>query len=837
MGKMRFALIFLFLCAAGSQTLGQSPEDSSASNQPKDNSSQSGTSASPPKDPAPPQVKDERPLASAAPGALLKNFALDQKIIWTSPFRARTKDLNWIVPLAGITAGMINADAELSNRIDTTSTFSKHASTISNAGAALAIGGTSGLWVLGKMRSDERQQETGILGGEAVLNSLVVTEVLKLATQRARPSDGNFKGEFFNSSSITNSSFPSLHAMATWSAISVLTHEYPGPLTKFLGYGLATGVSVARVTGKNHFTSDVIVGSALGWLIGTQVYDTHHNPELPGGNWGTFERGHASEGTASEDRGTPYVPLDSWVYPAMYRLAGLGAIESGFLGLRPWTRKECARLLEEASNSVDENSGDEASRLYSALAAEFAPELTQTEKDNFGIDSVYTRITGISGQPLTDGYHFGQTIVNDFGRPFQSGTNAVAGFSSSGSAGMLAYYVRGEYEHAPSAPGVSQAVQDQIQIADQKPVVQPASPIPAFSQFRLLDSYLSWNLSGVQLSFGKQTLWTSPTSDPFLWSNNAEPMYMFRLDQSTPSKLPSFLGYLGPFRTLFWVGKLTGQHYVNTQDVAVGNVVSLGRTLSKQPMVNGVKINFKPTPNFEFGVGRTGLWGGPDFPITFDTTRRSFISTSNATGRGFDPGDRRSTFDFSYRLPGMRSLMLYEDSIVEDEVSPIGYPRRSAHTPGLYLSTVPFIPHLDARLEASYTNLPGLIQPPAGGFFYWNTRYLDGYTNDGVIIGDGTVGRQGISLRAESTYWFASDKTVQLGYRSNIADSMFLQGGNLRDIFLRSEWRLSSKLSLSSFLQYEYWNFPLLSAGNKKNNFTTSFQLTYWPHWRLKGGS
>ena len=202
------------------------------------------------------------------------------------------------------------------------------------------------------------------------------------------------------------------------------------------------------------------------------------------------------------------------------------------------------------------------------------------------------------------------------------------------------------------------------------------------------------------------------------------------------------------------------------------------------------------------------------------------------------PGDRRSTADFTYRLPGLRNwLTLYDDSIVEDEISPVGYPRRSAHTGGLYLSHIPLLSHMDARVEGGYDNLPGLLQPPGGGFFYWNTRYLDGYTNKGNIIGDATLGRQGISIRAETTYWFASDKTIQLGYRSNQVDSMFLQGGNLRDIHAQSEWSFNQSVMLSSFIQYEWWNFPLLGAGKRQNDFTASFQLTYWPHWRLKRGS
>ena len=69
------------------------------------------------------------------------------------------------------------------------------------------------LYLLGKYTGDDHKKETGILAIEAATNSLIVGEVLKAVTQRARPTDGNFKGEFFNSTSISNSSFPSVHAL------------------------------------------------------------------------------------------------------------------------------------------------------------------------------------------------------------------------------------------------------------------------------------------------------------------------------------------------------------------------------------------------------------------------------------------------------------------------------------------------------------------------------------------------------------------------------------------------------------------------------------------------
>lgn len=811
-----------------STTTAPTPKSSSSGADPDHPSRKSAPAASDPEAPYP---------ASLAPGQFVRNFAADQRDIWTSPFKIKIDDLNWLLPMAGLTAGLINADAELSSRIDPNGSFSSHSSTISNAGLAAAVAAPAGMYVLGKWHGDDHQRETGILSGEAFLNAYLVNEVIKITTRRERPNEGSGQGEFFKGT-ISNSSFPSNHAMLTWSVASVLAHEYPGPLTKTFAYGLASLVSIARVTGKNHFPSDVVVGSTLGYLIGKQVYGRHHDPQLWGAEYGTFYKPVGERKWAASTVSSPYVPMDSWVYPAFSRLAALGLAPSGIFGLRPWTRYECARLLEEAESYVGDSESSQVTRIYTALAREFAPELKGTAAEHYAqLDSVYARVTGISGQPLTDGYHFGKTIVNDYGRPYQEGANFISGFSSSGSTGPFGFYVRGEFEHAPSAPGVSQSVQNAIQVADQKPLIQPAFAVPAFNQFRLLDTYVMLNLNGWQTSFGKQTLWTGPTADPFLASNNAQPMYMLRFDQTTPRKLPSFLSFLGPYRLEFWVGKLTGQHFVATQDPAVGFATSIGRSLDKQPMLNGQKINFHPTPNFEFGVGKTGLWGGPDFPITAGSTRRSLFGSGNSTGRGNDPGDRRSTFDFSYRIPGLRNwLTLYDDSFVEDEISPIGYPRRSAHNPGIYMPQLPGLPHMDLRVEAAYTNLPDLIEPPAGGFFYWNTRYLDGYTNKGDIIGNGTVGRQGIAYRGESTYWFASDKTIQAGYRTMTADSQFLQGGNFRDVFLRSEWSLNDKTLLSSFVQYEWWNFPLLSAGNRRNDFTASFQLTYSPHWKILGG-
>ena len=135
--------------------------------------------------------------------------------------------------------------------------------------------------------------------------------------------------------------------------------------------------------------------------------------------------------------GSPYVPLDSWIYPAMERLAALGYLKTESLGIRPWTRMECARLLSEAADLAPDIDGSpQVQELSRALSEEFAAESGSHERREQNlhaqVESVYQRSLGISGTPLTDGYHFGQTVSNDYGRPFQQGFNMVAGASRHG---------------------------------------------------------------------------------------------------------------------------------------------------------------------------------------------------------------------------------------------------------------------------------------------------------------------------------------------------------------------------------------------------------------------
>jgi membrane-associated phospholipid phosphatase len=132
----------------------------------------------------------------------------------------------------------------------------------------------------GMFHPDSQVKEAGLLSGEAMIDGLVVQQGMKLVFRRERPSVDQYKGKFFTTSATADSGFPSSHSVVAWSSAAVLADEYNSRLSQLTIYTLATGVSLTRVLGQQHFPSDVLIGSAAGWLIGHYVYRHHRKDRL-----------------------------------------------------------------------------------------------------------------------------------------------------------------------------------------------------------------------------------------------------------------------------------------------------------------------------------------------------------------------------------------------------------------------------------------------------------------------------------------------------------------------------------------------------------------------------
>jgi hypothetical protein len=309
---------------------------------------------------------------------------------------------------------------------------------------------------------------------------------------------------------------------------------------------------------------------------------------------------------------------------------------------------------------------------------------------------------------------------------------------------------------------------------------------------------------------------------PLAFSSNAEPTYNFRFVSTRPHPLP-LVSSLGTYRFDFVIGKLSGHSY------------------PARPWFNGQKISFNFGDNLELSFTRWSVFWGVGHPITLHSFKENLFSFSS-TGTGGcggcagygdrnDPGDRKSNFDFRYRLPFLSRLVtLYADAYSDDDPNPIAAPRRALWNPGIYFARLPWLAHMDLRFEAASST--GLPRDFGGQHFFLNNQYLDSNTNKGFLLGT-AVGRDARAIEARTGYWFSSRTRIEAGYRQNKVGIGFLPGGGtITDGFANGSYAINRHWSAQIFAQYERFLVPSYMKGSQHNS-SGWFQITWNPELRL----
>lgn len=94
------------------------------------------------------------------------------------------------------------------------------------------------------------------------------------------------------------------------------------------------------------------------------------------------------------------------------------------------------------------------------------------------------------------------------------------------------------------------------------------------------------------------------------------------------------------------------------------------------------------------------------------------------------------------------------------------------------------------------------------------------------------VGRQGQGARAWTTYWFTPKDSLQFSFRHQKVSQQFVPfGGTLTDGGINANYWLRSMFSVSGLVQYEKWDFPVISP-TRETNVSASVQFTFWPKFR-----
>jgi len=181
----------------------------------------------------------------------------------------RWNNLKWELPIAAATGLLIaTSDQHINSHIQSPS-FVQAASRGSNVGLGIELGTAGMVYLVGcSGQCSSYSASTGFTALEAMGAASLMTIGIKAATNRQYAYAPNTHGEFWEG----GKSFPSGHAAASFAFASVIAHRYPNKRwLKWSVYGLAAGVSLARVGGKKHFASDILVGGTLGYVTGTYL--------------------------------------------------------------------------------------------------------------------------------------------------------------------------------------------------------------------------------------------------------------------------------------------------------------------------------------------------------------------------------------------------------------------------------------------------------------------------------------------------------------------------------------------------------------------------------------
>jgi membrane-associated phospholipid phosphatase len=211
-----------------------------------------------------------------------------------APFNIRRRQLLRVAGFAVITAAVMRYDEPI-NHVDLR-IVAKSSAVRAISPVVTNFGGKYEVYMIGAIgawsylfKNDQLKTAT-LLATQSYITSGVWVSVLKFVAGRSRPlyfdvhtqeDESIWHGPFFqfkkNSSGkkpdgSEYSSFPSGHTTVAFSVATVYAEMYKNtPWVPIVAYSSASLIGLSRITENKHWASDVLVGSALGYLCGKQV--------------------------------------------------------------------------------------------------------------------------------------------------------------------------------------------------------------------------------------------------------------------------------------------------------------------------------------------------------------------------------------------------------------------------------------------------------------------------------------------------------------------------------------------------------------------------------------
>lgn len=390
------------------------------------------------------------------------------------------------------------------------------------------------------------------------------------------------------------------------------------------------------------------------------------------------------------------VPLGSAFYDDLDILEVKGLVPSSMLSTRPLSRREAARVIWEARERLRENQGKGSMGAIQAplrrLESAFKGELSAGEDATYlkPVDTLYAKLLYAGdARPFFAG-------INNNGDASSKGYNFRGGFSLRGQLwDSVSFYLNPEYRLDKDASGV-----------------------------KLATGYLDLDLWGVELEAGRDSMWWGPgRRGDLILTNNAEPLDMIKLTTERPVPLPWIFSYLGILKPTVFL-----THLEKNRDFPRANVL-------------GMRLDFKPTGNFQFAFNRVFQFGGhgKPTPTASGWVKAFFAVDSYEHSRSVAAkGNQIASIDASYVFVNesgsawfpFSGIKLYTEWGAEDSAGDMT-PTGRADVEGIYVDEPMWIRSTDFRVEWASTahNLR------YANAWYTHSVYTTGYTYNGRVIG------------------------------------------------------------------------------------------------------
>ncbi len=452
----------------------------------------------------------------------------------------------------------------------------------------------------------------------------------------------------------------------------------------------------------------------------------------------------------------------------MERVALSGLVDTAFLGTRPYSRLEAARIVAEALRNLDRLAGTDTEFLEEVLLGlreELRPELIALRalpgerKESFlvPVERAGWRAAWLQRHPKEFPEFVGPRLIE--GTPLLQNREGII------------YQER--YNGVLDLEGRAQWT-DRFSFYLQPLVFLHAGAGDEGAELRLHKGYAKVTLGPIELQAGKDSVWWGPgRHGAFVLTNNAEPLDMVKLSNPSPVTLPWILRYLGPFQFTLLLARLDEQQQF------------------PHALLFGLRLAFKPHRLIEIGISRTVRFGGRGAPgIGLGELGDLLTGADEPTG-----ADQVGSVDLSFRIPPLWGLLVYteigRDTAGVFSKGLLAWINAEAFLLGVYFPSLGPGGRTDLRIEVADT----------GQYITW---YRTGHTFKGQILGHHIAGdatdffvetstfltenlrmaltfdreRRGVdSLAAREKTGVESDIQVGLGFRYRSSPTVTIEGG------------------------------------------------------------